>query len=118
MNSLLVKMVSANKYGLASRDIKTIQDILNKYSDVETVYIFGSRATGSFKHGSDIDLAVINGGVDNKTIGRIKGDFEESSLPYRVDIVLYPAITHENLKDHIDRVGVLFYKADQGINRN
>lgn len=110
MNSLLVKVDKANKYGLSARNMKTIQDILNKYPDIETVYIFGSRATGSFKHGSDIDLAVTNEGVDNKTIGRIKGDFEESSLPYRVDIVSYPALSNKDLKDHIDRIGVLFYK--------
>ena len=99
-----------DKYGLTERDIKTIRDILKKYPEVGTVHIFGSRATGSYKHGSDIDLAIINEGVDNTTIGRIKGDFEESNLAYRVDIVLYPALNHEKLKDQIDRVGVLLYK--------
>ncbi|MBK6607801.1 MAG: hypothetical protein IPG24_20555 [Leptospiraceae bacterium] len=39
-----------------------------------------------------------------------KEDFEESSLPYRVDIVHYPTLTHQELKNHIDRVGVPFYK--------
>lgn len=68
-----------------------------------------------FKHGSDIDLAVINEGVDDKTISHIRDEFQESSLPYRVDIVQYPALSHENLKDHIDRSGIPFYKSGKMI---
>ena len=104
-----------NKYGLSDREISTIQEILRKYPEVETVHIFGSRVTGSFKHGSDIDLAVINQGVNNKIISKIRSDFEESSLPYRVDIVIYNDLTHENLKDHIDRKGAPFFKSGKPI---
>ena len=98
------------RFGLSEREINTIREIFKKYPDIEAVYIFGSRAKGSFKEGSDIDLAVINEGVDTMTIARIKGEFEESSLPCRVDIVSYPDINHKELIDHIDRVGVLIYE--------
>mgnify|MGYP001044242920 CR=1 FL=1 len=101
------------KYGLSERDISTIQDILMKYPDVKTVYIFGSRAVGKNKYGSDIDLAIMNEGLNNYIVGQIKGDLEESSLPYRVDIVVYPDLDHKNLKDHIDRVGSLFYSSEE-----
>ncbi len=103
-----------DRFGLSEREINTIQNILKKFPDVETVYIFGSRAKGSFKEGSDIDLAITNKGVDTISIARIKGEFEESSLPYKVDIVAYPDINHKELKDHIDRVGILIYE----ISRN
>ena len=101
---------SIDKYGLSERDIETIRGILMKYPEVLTVNIFGSRALGNYKQGSDVDLAILNEGVDHQTIARIKGDFEESSLPYRVDIVSYLGLDNAKLKDHIDRVGALLYK--------
>jgi len=99
-----------NKFGLSERDERTIRDILRKYPDVKTVYLFGSRAKGIPAPGSDVDLAIMNEGLDLLTIGRIKSEFEESSLPYRVDIVHYPALNHAELQDHIDRVGVPFFE--------
>ncbi len=110
-----MKKGSTNKYGLSERDISTIQGILVKYPEVNNVLIFGSRATDSSKQGSDIDLAILNDGIDDKTISRIRGEFEESSLPYRVDIVLYAGLIHQNLKDHIDRVGISFYKSGEVV---
>jgi predicted nucleotidyltransferase len=53
-----------------------------KYPDVKSVLIFGSGARGKYKQGSDIDLAIMNNGVNDKLISKIKSDFQESSLPY------------------------------------
>ena len=99
-----------NAFGLTDRDTKTLQDIFNKYPDVENVFIFGSRAKGTYKQGSDIDLAIMNEGVKDTVIGKMKSDFEDSSLPYTVDLVNYHTIKHPELKNHIDRVGVPFYE--------
>jgi len=60
-----------NKYGLTDRDINTILKILSNYPEVETVNIFGSRATGSYEQGSDIDLAIMNAIADNKIISEL-----------------------------------------------
>ena len=90
--------------------MQTLWDIFKNYPDAETVFIFGSRARGTYKFGSDIDLAVMNAGVKETVIGNIKSDFEESSLPYTVDLINYYTLKHPELKSHIDRVGVLFYQ--------
>ena len=100
-------------FGLTERDIKTISGIFNKYLEVIAVHIFGSRAKGTHKPASDIDLAVINEGVNDRTILRIKADFEDSTLPYKVDLVNYPLLNHPELKEHIDRVGLPFYKRSE-----
>ena len=97
-------------FGLTDRDMQTLQDIFNNYPEVETVFIFGSRASSVYKFGSDIDLAVMNEGVPETVIGSIKSDFEESSLPYAVDLINYFTLKHPELKSHIDRVGVPFYQ--------
>jgi predicted nucleotidyltransferase len=98
-----------NLFGLTERDVLTITGILNKYPSILRVHIFGSRAKGNFKTGSDIDLAIMNEGFASEELIRIKNDFSESSLPFFVDIISYPELTHLELKEHIDRVGKLFY---------
>jgi predicted nucleotidyltransferase len=104
-----------NNYGLSDRDIQTIINIFIRYSEIETVHIFGSRAKDNFKPASDIDLAIMNNGVSLKIISKIKSDFEESSLPYKVDLALYPSLKNPELKEHIDRVGKLFYQKGEMI---
>ncbi len=99
-----------NIFGLTDRDMKTFQGILKKYPDVQIVFVFGSRAKGNYKQGSDIDLAVMNEEVKDMVIRKIKSDFEDSSLPYNVDLMNYHSLKHPELKSHIDRVGVLFYR--------
>lgn len=103
-----------NRYrlGLTERDIDTLEGILKKHPEVQEVWIFGSRAKGSYKAGSDIDLAVMNKGVSTETMSQIKGELEESSLPYRVDIVDINATRHADLAEHIKRAGMVFYQAD------
>lgn len=98
-----------NNNGLSERDIKAIHGIFRKYPSIKLVHIFGSRAKGTYKPGSDIDFAVMNEGVNDEIIAKIKGEFEESSLPYMIDIVNYPLLQHNELKEHIERVGIEFY---------
>lgn len=98
--------------GLSERSIRTIKEILEKYSDVREVVLFGSRAKGTFHAGSDVDLAVMNPGISEKTISRILSELEESSLPVRVDLVDFNSIANGAFIDHIRRIGILFYKKD------
>ncbi|OGR03913.1 MAG: hypothetical protein A2511_08280 [Deltaproteobacteria bacterium RIFOXYD12_FULL_50_9] len=104
--------IEKNYFGLTDRDMQTMLDIFIKYPEVQTVFVFGSRAKQTHKPGSDIDLAIMNAGVRETVISKIKGDFDESSLPYTVDLVNYPVLNHAELKNHIDRVGVLFYQKE------
>ncbi|MFC1765121.1 nucleotidyltransferase domain-containing protein [Planctomycetota bacterium] len=69
-----------------------------------------SRAKGNYRPGSDIDLAIMNTGVPDTTLRRITSNMEDSSLPYRVDLIDYHTVTHHELKDHIDRIGQPFYE--------
>jgi predicted nucleotidyltransferase len=102
-------------HGLSERDMRTITGILRKYPDVRQVCLFGSRAKGTFHAGSDIDLAIMNTGVLESTIRRLQSDFEESSLPWFVDVVDFPSLEHEGLKDHIRRMGVVVYEREESV---
>ena len=96
-------------YGLPERSIKTLYAIFSKYPDIKQVHLFGSRAKGNFKTGSDIDLAVMNNELQAITIARVLADCAESDLPVAVDIVDFNTLSNPEFIDHIQRVGVLFY---------
>lgn len=102
--------IEQNKFGLTDRSIETLFSIFNKYPDIQLVHLFGSRAKGTYKPGSDIDLAIINTGLEPRTISRVLSDCEESNLPVYVDLVDFNSLTNQDLIDHIKRVGVVFYE--------
>lgn len=102
-----------NSFGLTDRNIFTLHTIFEQYPEVTEVRIFGSRAKGNYTTGSDIDLAIMNPEVNQKTITRILSDIEDSSLPYKVDLVAFHSLKTPEFVDHIERKGVLFYKKDK-----
>lgn len=101
---------NSDKYGLDNRCVDTVVSILNEFPSIQVVFIFGSRAKGTYHAGSDIDLAVMNSGLSIIDLARVKGRFEESDLPYFVDLVDYTKIVSQDLREHIDRVGQEFYR--------
>jgi predicted nucleotidyltransferase len=62
----------SDRYGLTERDTQTLFGIFNKFQEVEDVYLYGSRAKRTHKMGSDIDLAIMNEGVSEKTMTKGK----------------------------------------------
>jgi len=102
-------LISAMQYGLIERDIQTLFGIFEKFQEVKSVYLYGSRAKGTHKLGSDIDLAIMNENVSEKTIRTIKSEIEESNLPYFVDVTHFATLNHNGLAEHIQRVGAPFY---------
>jgi len=103
-----------SKYGLSERNIGELFTIFSKYPDIKEVNLFGSRAKGNYNEGSDIDLAVMNAGLQPKTISRVLADCSESRLPVAVDLVDFNALTNPQFIEHIQRVGVLFYSLKSG----
>lgn len=101
---------SRNKYGLTERDMNTIRSIFRSFPEVKTVHLFGSRAKGNYRLGSDVDLAVMNQGVSSRTLARLNGRFEESSLPYNIDLVDFNSLTKKEFIEHIQRVGIPFFR--------
>ncbi|MBP9743127.1 MAG: nucleotidyltransferase domain-containing protein [Burkholderiales bacterium] len=97
------------KFGLKNGDLAIIIQVLRQYPEIETAIIFGSRAKGNYKNGSDIDIA-LKGNISFRTIADCKFMLdEETILPYRFDLLDYNTLKNEELKAHIDRVGVVFY---------
>ncbi|KYH34731.1 nucleotidyltransferase domain protein [Clostridium tepidiprofundi DSM 19306] len=97
-------------YGLLDRDIKYILEAIGKFEEIEKVILFGSRAMGNYKKGSDIDIAVSGKKVTINTILKLSDYLNEVyPLPYYFDIIHYENISNENLKKHIDTYGKEIY---------
>ena len=81
-----------------------VRDILLELVPQNAVWVFGSRAGGTPKAHSDLDLVLIDFPViSQKTLAELKHRFEESNLPYRVDAMLWSSLDHsfqELIKKH------------------
>jgi len=86
-------------YGLMQYELDTIRSVL-KTLNIQKVILFGSRAKGNYKKGSDIDLAII--GDERKVSYQLN---EETNLPYFFDVINLYKVTNKNLIEHIHSVG-------------
>lgn len=94
------------KYGLSDTTLKEILTVFRKNVRVEEVILFGSRAKGSYRNGSDIDLAVKGEGLDFQQFLKILVALDDLELLYKIDLVNYQTIKSQELLDHIDRIGI------------
>lgn len=98
------------EFGLPDRTIAIIRQVLADAPGVSKAVIYGSRAKGTYRPGSDIDLTLFGESLNLSILGEIAGKLEESSIPYHVDLSIFDRIDHVGLREHIERVGVLFYQ--------
>lgn len=98
-------------FGLTTEDIDELTRVLKTYPEVEEAIMFGSRAKGNYKTGSDVDIALKGRGVNYHIATTISGILNEDTLmPYRFDVISYNDISNADLTQHINRVGIVFYK--------
>ena len=96
--------------GLSSKELDAITLVFKKFPDIQEAILFGSRAIGTFKPGSDVDIA-LKGQVTLQDVARVKALLEEESpMPYLFDIVGYHSIGTPAFKEHIDKHGQSIYK--------
>ena len=99
------------KYGLSDKTLDTMNVIFRKYPGIRQAVLYGSRAKGNYRNGSDIDLSLKAAEDFNFTsLLRIGNDFDDSDMPYFVDVSIYDNLSNPNLKAHIDRVGKIIYE--------
>jgi len=97
-------------YGLRKTDIQYIIEALQSFNDIDQAILFGSRAMGNYKQGSDVDMAIKGKELADTTIYRLSDLLnEELPLPYFFDIIVYDRINNKELKKHIDKFGKVIY---------
>lgn len=99
------------RFGLKENTIQKLCSVFAHYPQVEKAILYGSRAKGNYKNGSDIDLT-LHGGPDLtlNVLYKIIEEIDDLLLPYMVDLSIFHTLSDPDFIDHIKRVGVPFYQ--------
>ncbi|WOG29992.1 nucleotidyltransferase domain-containing protein [Endozoicomonas sp. 8E] len=101
------------KFGLSDKTIEAIQDVLSQHRQIGRAVIYGSRAKGNYRTGSDIDLTLVAAKgetLDLNLLIKIDDALDNLLLPYSFDLSILAGIDNPALVEHIQRVGQLFYQ--------
>lgn len=99
-------------FGLKESDIEILQKLGKEYSDIEQLIIFGSRAMGNYKPGSDVDLAIV-GNISQQELLEIDGLLnDELPTPYFYDVLAVSELRNKALLEHIHQFGKVVYQKE------
>ena len=101
------------KYGLEEKTIEQIQTVFFNHQNVEKVALYGSRAKGNSKTGSDIDLTLYGRNLTLKTLHNIENELDDLLLPNKIDLSIFSHISNSELIEHILRVGIVLYEKNR-----
>lgn len=94
--------------GLPLQAVESIRQVFGRFPGVEQAVLYGSRAKGNFRPGSDIDLT-LKGDLSYRDLLDIELALDDLLLPWKIDLSLYSQIDNPALVEHIGRVGRTFY---------
>jgi len=98
-------------FGLIQSDLEYIIKKVMCFPEIEKAVVFGSRAKGNYKPGSDIDIAIYGKNITFDILAKLHSLLEdESPMPYQFDVVDFTHSNHEELKEHIERMGKIIYE--------
>lgn len=105
-------MQISNPFGIGDRSFSELLETFSLFPEIRKVKVFGSRAMGNFKRGSDIDLCFW-GDIPQSLLFKIQDHIEEkTTIPYLIDFVVFQQIDNKALIDHINTYGIEFYKKE------
>jgi type I restriction enzyme R subunit len=100
------------RFGLSESTILKIQSALAQFPIIECAILYGSRAKGNYRSGSDIDLTLkLNSTAPRDFLTKIMLALDDLELIYLFDVSVFEALDNADLIEHIKRVGVEFYRA-------
>lgn len=94
------------KFGLSASVVERLQRVFAENAKIDKAIVFGSRAKGNYKEGSDLDITIQGKDLNFNDTIQLCRQLEELDLPYRIDLLNYHTIAEPALKEHIDRVGI------------
>jgi uncharacterized protein len=100
------------KYGLPDTAIQKIHAVLSRYPQVEKAVLYGSRAKGNYRNGSDIDLTLLGDQLNFSILTKIINNLDDVLFSYTIDLSLYSDIRDLDVIEHIRRVGIIFYSKE------
>jgi len=107
-------MMNDLTFGLPSAAVEKIRGVLISHPQVERAVLYGSRAKGNYKTGSDIDLTMYGDDLNHTILLKILDELDDLLLPWMIDLSIFRQIDSVSLREHIERVGVVFYERAVG----
>ena len=104
-------------FGLSDATCVTIHAILERHPAIDQAIIYGSRAKGNYRPGSDIDVTLVGDGLDFALVSAVASELEESDIAYTVDVSAWNHIENPALREHIERVGQVFFRRPSAAQR-
>lgn len=99
-----------DRFGLNKKIVEDIVNILKKYPEVERAVIFGSRARGDYRKGSDIDITLFGDKLTNSINTKIFYDIDDLYLIYKIDLINFNTLSeNDKLRQNILDEGVEIY---------
>lgn len=102
-------------FALPERVIKALHSVFERHQSIQNVILYGSRAKGTHRLGSDIDITIVGERLTLRDIFAIEQEIDDCNLPYIIDCSLYSQISNEKLLNHINRVGIVLYAKPESI---
>ena len=97
-------------FGLSERIRADFRRVFARYPDIERVLIFGSRAKGGARAGSDIDLAVIAPAMTAEQFGLLWNEIDALPLVFKIDLLHWDRLSNTALKEKIAIEGRALYE--------
>ncbi len=101
---------SKESFGLKENLILELNKIFFNHTEIEEVILYGSRAKGNFRINSDIDLTFKGNDLNLNLMNKIYLEIDDLLTPYSFDLSIFKQIDNPDLIEHINRVGISFYK--------
>ena len=95
--------------GLLASDMQKLESVFVAESNWSEVILYGSRAKGTHRPGSDIDLTLKGASLTLGWLLDLSVKIDDLLLPYTVDLSIYDHIDNADLRDHIQRVGRVIF---------
>jgi len=96
-------------FGIYPKSHQEILKIIDSCASIDEVIIYGSRAKGNYREGSDIDIT-LKGNISREDLNKLWHELDDSFIPYKFDISIFKELKSESLIEHIQRVGKTLYK--------
>lgn len=97
------------QYGLSDSDWASLRNVFAQNKKIERVVLFGSRAKGTNKPYSDVDLTLVGKELTHNDLTDVMLQIDDLLLPYKFDLSIYNRLSDEAFIRHIQRVGVDVY---------
>jgi len=97
-------------FGLPSAALVRIVEVLESYPEIIRARLFGSRAKGNYRPGSDIDLCLDAPRLSMRQRLEVENRLDDLLLPWKIDLVMQQEIDNPALSEHVERVGALIFE--------